>query len=62
MFPDHEQNIGGFPKKMETVVIDKERYVESQKESYKHKFEGWYWHSELKKFYRWDDLPKYAHK
>ena len=36
---------------------DKRKYVESSKPLDQHKYKGWYWHYETKKFYRWDDLP-----
>jgi hypothetical protein len=34
----------------------KDKYVESENKNQKHK--GWYWDSETKKFYRWDNLPR----
>ena len=34
----------------------KNKYVESENKNQKYK--GWYWNSETKKFYRWDNFPR----
>jgi len=34
----------------------KNKYVESENKNQKYK--GWYWDSETKKFYRWDNFPR----
>jgi len=35
-----------------------EKYVESELPQNEQKHKGWYWDSETKKFYRWDNLPR----
>ena len=59
MLQTYEQDIGGFPKKM---VEEQDRYVESDKPLDQHRFQGWHYHSETKKYYRFDDLPPYENQ
>jgi len=35
-----------------------EKYVESELPQNEQKNKGWYWDSETKKFYRWDNFPR----
>jgi len=41
------------------MVEEENKYIESDKPSSEHKYNGWHYHSETKKFYRYDDLPPY---
>lgn len=43
---------------MDMNTPDKRKFHESDKPADQHKYNGWYWHYETKKFYRWDDLPR----
>ena len=58
MFQTYEQDIRGVPKEMDMNTPDKRKFHESDKPADQHKYNGWYWHYETKKFYRWDDLPR----
>jgi len=57
VFQTYEQDFRGVSKEMDMNKTDKRKYVESSKPLDQHKYKGWYWHYETKKFYRWDDLP-----
>jgi hypothetical protein len=39
-----------------SVEYPKEKYVESENKNQKNK--GWFYDSETKKFYRWDNFPR----
>jgi hypothetical protein len=44
------------------MVEEQDRYVESDKPQDQHRFQGWHYHSETKKYYRFDDLPPYENQ
>lgn len=46
---------------METENMkDMLKYNESNTPQNEQKHKGWYWHSERKEFYRWDNYPKHT--
>ena len=51
-----EQRRGGTSMFSVPVTYPKEKYVESENKNQKYK--GWFYDSETKKFYRWDNFPR----
>jgi len=38
------------------MINDTRSYVESETPLEDHKYTGWFWHEDTRKFYRWNDL------
>lgn len=41
-----------------SIEFPKDKFVESETPQSQQKYKGWYWDSDTKKFYRWDNSPR----